>query len=377
MIYRDFQDIKLSNLGFGMMRLPIIDGKSSQIDIELASKMISYAKEHGVNYFDTAWGYHEGMSELAAGEILSQYPRDSYYLASKFPGYDTNNFPKVKEIFEKQLEKCKTEYFDFYLFHNVCDTNIKQYLDPEYGIDEYLCEQKRLGRIKHLGMSHHGTFEAFKAFLEKYGDHIEFCQLQLNYIDWNFQEAKLRVELLKKYNIPIWVMEPLRGGKLAKLNDEEMNKLKNLRPDASAVEWAFRYLQSIADVKVILSGMSTMEQVEDNIRIFEEDKPLNEEETAALYETAASGILAGTLPCTSCRYCTEYCPMELDIPMYMTLYNEEKMNPGTFYIPMALKNISSDKLPTECLACGACEAVCPQMLKISDMMSEFCTFIKK
>lgn len=376
MIYRDFQDLKLSNLGFGMMRLPTLDSKKTEIDMEQLSKMVAYAIEHGVNYFDTAWGYHEGMSELAAGDVLSKYPRDSFYLASKFPGYDTNNFPKVKEIFEKQLEKCKTEYFDFYLFHNVCDTNIEYYLDPKYGVDEYLCEQKRLGRIKHLGMSHHGTFDAFKAFLEKYGDHIEFCQLQLNYIDWDFQEAKLRVELLKKYNIPVWVMEPLRGGKLVKIDDKGMEKLSALRPGASAVEWAFRYLQTIPDVKVILSGMSTMDQIVDNIRIFEEDKPLNDEEMAALYNTASNGILAGTLPCTGCRYCTEYCPMGLDIPMYMVLYNEEKMTPGTHYIKMALRNMPADKLPTVCLGCGACEAVCPQSLKIADMMTEFQGFIK-
>ncbi|MCQ2466730.1 MAG: aldo/keto reductase [Clostridia bacterium] len=376
MIYRDFQDLKLSNLGFGMMRLPTLDSKKTEIDMEQLSKMVAYAIEHGVNYFDTAWGYHEGMSELAAGEVLSKYPRDSFYLASKFPGYDTNNFPKVKEIFEKQLEKCKTEYFDFYLFHNVCDTNIEYYLDPKYGVDEYLCEQKRLGRIKHLGMSHHGTFDAFKAFLEKYGDHIEFCQLQLNYIDWDFQEAKLRVELLKKYNIPVWVMEPLRGGKLVKIDDKGMEKLSALRPGASAVEWAFRYLQTIPDVKVILSGMSTMDQIVDNVRIFEEDKPLNDEEMAALYDTASNGILAGTLPCTGCRYCTEYCPMGLDIPMYMVLYNEEKMTPGTHYIKMALRNMPADKLPTVCLGCGACEAVCPQSLKIADMMTEFQSFIK-
>lgn len=376
MIYRDFQDLKLSNLGFGMMRLPTLNSKKTEIDMEQLSKMVAYAIEHGVNYFDTAWGYHEGMSELAAGEVLSKYPRDSFYLASKFPGYDTNNFPKVKEIFEKQLEKCKTEYFDFYLFHNVCDTNIEYYLDPKYGVDEYLCEQKRLGRIKHLGMSHHGTFDAFKAFLEKYGDHIEFCQLQLNYIDWDFQEAKLRVELLKKYNIPVWVMEPLRGGKLVKIDDKGMEKLSALRPGASAVEWAFRYLQTIPDVKVILSGMSTMDQIVDNIRIFEEDKPLNDEEMAALYDTASNGILAGTLPCTGCRYCTEYCPMGLDIPMYMVLYNEEKMTPGTHYIKMALRNMPADKLPTVCLGCGACEAVCPQSLKIADMMTEFQGFIK-
>lgn len=377
MIYRDFQGMRLSALGFGLMRLPILDGKSSQIDLDKASEMIEYAIINGVNYFDTAWGYHEGMSEIAAGKLLTKYPRDSYYLSSKFPGYDTRNFTKATEIFEKQLEKCQTEYFDFYLFHNVCDTNVDYYLNPEYKVDEYLCEQKRLGRIKHLGMSVHGTLDVLKKFLEKYGDHIEFCQIQLNYVDWDFQDAKSKVELLKEYNIPVWVMEPLRGGKLVTIDSEVKKPLEAMRPGVSAVEWAFRYLQSFKEVTMILSGMSTMEQVKDNIRIFEEDKPLNNEEVAALYGTAANGIMAGTLPCTSCRYCTEYCPMELDIPMYMALYNEEKLNKGTFYIPMALKPVPEEKLPTACLGCGACEAVCPQTIKIADMMKEFCTFIRK
>nr|WP_330363823.1 aldo/keto reductase [Butyrivibrio sp. WCD2001] len=176
--------------------------------------MVDRAMTAGINYYDTAFGYHDGNSEIVMGEILSGYPRDSYYIATKFPGYDLSNMPKVKEIFEKQLEKTGMEYFDFYLFHNVCEMNINQYLDPKYGIFDYLMEHKKNGRIKHLGFSCHGEYEVLKRFLDAYGEHMEFCQLQLNYLDWKFQKAEDKVKLLNDMNIPVWVMEPLRGGKL-------------------------------------------------------------------------------------------------------------------------------------------------------------------
>ena len=222
MIYKDFQDLKLSALGLGAMRLPVTDGKDGQIDETATAEMVKYAMDNGINYYDTAWGYHEGQSELVMGRVLSKYPRDSFYLASKFPGYDLENMPKVKEIFEKQLEKCQVEYFDFYLFHNVCEMNIDAYLDPQYGIYDYLMEQKKNGRIRHLGFSAHAECDVMKRFLEAYGEHMEFCQLQINYIDWNFQKAKDKVELLKEWNIPVWVMEPVRGGKLASLVEAQI-----------------------------------------------------------------------------------------------------------------------------------------------------------
>ncbi len=203
MIYQDFQDLHLSALGLGAMRLPVTDGDNAQIDFAAAEEMIDYAKENGINYFDTAWGYHGGNSELVVGKALGKYPRESFYLATKFPGYDLANMPKVKEIFEKQLEKCGVDYFDFYLFHNVCEMNIDAYLDEKYGIFEYLMEQKKNGRIRHLGFSAHGDYDVMKRFLEAYGDNMEFCQIQLNYIDWTFQDAKAKVELLDSYNIPV------------------------------------------------------------------------------------------------------------------------------------------------------------------------------
>ena len=184
MIYKTFQDLKLSALGMGCMRLPTIGGNDAQIDEQAAAEMVDYAMAHGVNYYDTAWGYHDGNSETVLGRALAKYPRDRFYLATKFPGYDLSNMDKVQEIFEKQLEKCGVDYFDFYLFHNVCEMNIDAYLDPKYGILDYLLEQKKNGRIRHLGFSAHGSYDVMKRFLDAYGAHMEFCQIQLNYIDW-------------------------------------------------------------------------------------------------------------------------------------------------------------------------------------------------
>lgn len=373
MIYKDYQDMKLSALGMGAMRLPVIEGDDARIDEEAAKEMVAYAMEKGINYYDTAWGYHSGNSELVMGRILKEYPRESFYLATKFPGYDLSNMPKVEEIFEKQLEKCQTEYFDFYLFHNVCEMNIDGYLNEEYGIYKYLMEQKKNGRIKHLGFSAHGSYDIMKRFLEAYGESMEFCQIQLNYLDWTFQDAKAKVELLKEYKIPVWVMEPVRGGMLANLKEENSKKLKVLRPDESTVAWAFRFLQTIPEVVVTLSGMSSFEQMKENIETFETDKPLNEEEMKAIGEVADSMIRGTAVPCTACHYCTSHCPQQLDIPMLLSLYNEHSVSGGGFLAPMALMAVPAEKQPAACVGCRSCEAVCPQQIKISETLADFVT----
>ena len=371
MIYREFQDLKLSMLGMGAMRLPVIGGDDGRIDEEQAAAMVDYAMEHGVNYYDTAWGYHNGQSELVMGRALKSYPRESFYLATKFPGYDLANMDKVEEIFEKQLEKCGVEYFDFYLFHNVCEMNIDAYLDPKYGIHEYLMKQKQAGRIRHLGFSAHGSYEVMKRFLEAYGQDMEFCQIQLNYIDWSFQEAERKLELLKEYGLPVWVMEPLRGGRLAALFEADERTLKELRPEEGVPAWAFRFLQTIPEVTVILSGMSDMQQLQENIRTFETDKPLNEGEMQALLKIAEGMVKKIALPCTACHYCVSHCPKGLDIPGLLALYNEHCFTGGGFIAPMALSAVPEDKLPSACIGCRSCEAVCPQQIRISEAMADF------
>ena len=371
MIYKEFQDIRLSSLGFGMMRLP--GGcDNPQIDEAQTAEMIDYAIRNGVNYFDTAWGYHQGNSERVAGKLLSQYSRESYYLASKFPGYDVSNFGHVEEIFEEQLKKCRTEYFDFYLLHNIYEKNIDAYLDDAtYHTVSYLLEQKARGRIRHLGFSAHGEYEVMERFLAAYGDKMEFCQIQLNYLDWHFQKADKKVELLNRHNIPIWVMEPLRGGRLASLPEDAASKLKALRPEETVPGWAFRFLQSIPGVTMVLSGMSDLPQMKENIATFSEDKPLSNEELDALVGIADDMVRGGILPCTACRYCTSYCPQGLDIPRLLALYNEHTFTGGGFLAPMAVEALPEDKRPSACVSCRSCEAVCPQQIKISEAMAAF------
>ena len=371
MVYKNFQDLKLSALGMGAMRLPVIDGDDGNIDVEASDKMVAYAMEHGVNYYDTAWGYHNGNSELVIGSALSKYSREKFYLATKFPGYDLSNMDKVEAIFEEQLKKCKVEYFDFYLFHNVCEMNIDAYLDPKYGIYDYLVKQRENGRIRHLGFSAHGSYDVMKRFLEAYGEKMEFCQIQLNWLDWSFQDAKAKVELLREYHLPIWVMEPLRGGKLAALSQDDAQKLTKLRPDEGVPAWAFRFLQSIDDVTVILSGMSDMEQLQDNIRTFETEKKLNENEMNTLLSIADEMVKQNNLPCTACRYCTSHCPKGLNIPSLLELYNEHNLTGGGFIAPMALMAVPEDKQPSACVGCRSCEAVCPQQIKISEALADF------
>lgn len=371
MLYKEFQGLKLSALGMGCMRLPVLDGDDARVDQAAVDAMTDCAMEQGINYYDTAWGYHSGNSERAIGKALARYPREQFYLADKFPGYDLSNMGKVREIFEEQLKKCGVDYFDFYLFHNVCEMNIDAYLAPQYGILDYLLEQKKNGRIRHLGFSCHGAMPVLKRFLEAYGAHMEFCQLQLNYIDWEFQDCKAKVELLEQYHIPVWVMEPLRGGRLARLSEEEAAPLKAMRPEETVPAWAFRFLQSVPGVTVILSGMSNLDQMKENLATFQEEKPLSSAEMDKLLETARGMTGKTALPCTACHYCVSHCPQGLDIPSLLALYNEHSFTGGGFLAPMALSAIPADKQPGACIGCRSCEAVCPQQLKISEAMADF------
>ncbi len=370
MIYKQFADLSLSALGLGCMRLPVIDGDSARIDEEKSREMVAYAMKNGINYYDTAWGYHGGMSEIVMGKILRDYPRDSFYLASKFPGYELDNHGKIAEIFPRQLEKCQVKYFDFYLIHSVTEANIDRYLDPQYGTLSYVLEQKKNGRIRHLGFSFHGNAEVMRRFLEVYGDYMEFGQLQLNWLDWSFQDAKTMVAILKERSIPVWVMEPVRGGSLATLTPEQTEDLKRLRPDASTVEWAFRFLQTIPEVTVTLSGMSNFDQLRENIATFSEEKPLNDTEWGTLMRFAEEKRGSKTLACTACRYCVDYCPQSLNIPYLISLYNETVYSGGTVVTRRGIAALKEDQHPASCIGCGACAEVCPQGIKIPDMMRE-------
>lgn len=312
------------------------------------------------------------------GIALNRHARDEFMIATKFPGYDVNNMDKVEEIFEKQLEKTGMEFFDFYLIHNVCEKNIDEYLDPKFGIMDYLLKQKKAGRIRHLGFSVHGDIACMTRFLEAYGKDMEFCQIQLNYLDWTFQDARGKVELLNKWSLPVWVMEPVRGGKLAQIPAEDEARLKAARPDETVVQWCFRFIQGIAEVKVCLSGMSNFEQVKQNIDTFSEDKPLTASEREILQGVADDMLGRGTVPCTACRYCTEYCPMGLDIPKLLEMYNQNVVTGEKDFISnMYVGTLSEDKRPSACIGCGACAAVCPQQIDIPGTMAKFCERLGK
>lgn len=365
MIYSDFKGLKLSRLGFGAMRLPMI---GNEIDEEQVARMVDLAMERGVNYFDTAYPYHGGESERVLGRVLASYPRESYYLATKFPGHQLASSYNPAQIFEEQLEKCGVDYFDFYLLHNVYDKSMPTYLDPRWGILDYFVEQQKKGRIRHLGFSTHGTVEWMEEFLNRCGEHMEFCQIQLNYLDWTLQRAEEKCSLLARHNIPIWVMEPLRGGKLAALSPENEAKLKALRPQEGVPAWAFRWLQGIDNVKVILSGMSTYAQMQDNVNTFEQCAPLNEEENQALMDVAES--LKNSVPCTGCRYCCDGCPMGLDIPRILASYNDFRYA-ASFNAYMWLEGEPEDKRSSACIGCGKCAQICPQGIDIPGAMKDF------
>ena len=371
MIYKNCNGVALSALGMGCMRLPQKSDNSADIDEAALAEMVDLAISSGVNYFDTAWVYHHGKSEEFMGRALSKYPRESFYLATKFPGFSVDFWGRGKEIFEEQLCRCGVDYFDYYLIHNVSEGNIDAYLDTEkYGDVEYMIGEKKAGRIKHLGFSTHGTLATMKRFLDKYAPEMEFCQIQLNYLDYKLQSAKEKIELVRSYGLGVWVMEPVRGGRLANLEPEYVAKLEALRPGVSGPEWAFRFLQSIPDVIVTLSGMSNMEQLQQNIQTFSEEKLLTPEEWQALMEIADDMIAKKTLPCTACRYCTPYCAQGLDIPHLIALYNAQMYPERAGEVKAEIAAMPEEQKPTACIGCQACESVCPQNIKISEMMTE-------
>jgi len=368
MIYRSFQDKKLSMLGFGCMRLPEKDG---QIDIAQVGKMTEYALKHGVNYFDTAYPYHAGMSERVMGEVLSKYPRNSYYLADKFPGHQIMESYEPEDLFEEQLRRCKTDYFDFYLLHNVYENSLQTYLDPHWGILEYFIEQRKNGRIKHLGFSTHAQLETLEKILDTIGEDMEFCQIQLNYLDWTLQDGKQKYELLTSRGIPVWVMEPVRGGKLANFKDD---RLTALRADSSTASWGFRFLQELPNVTMILSGMSNEEQMLDNVHTFTEQWPISLEEKQLLLDIAEE--MKNVIPCTGCRYCCDGCPMGLDIPTMMSICSDIRFAPVVNSV-MMLQSAPEDKRPSACIACGRCTQVCPQGIDIPAVMKELTERMEK
>lgn len=363
MIYKNFCEDKLSMLGMGCMRFPC--DEKGEVDLAETAELIDMCIKNGVNYFDTAWFYHDGKSEEIMGELLAKYDRSSYKLATKMPWTDIKSKADVEKIFATQLEHTRAGYFDYYLIHNVSEDTIDVFNNEEYGIVDFLYEQKKAGVIRHLGFSTHGSIPLMEEFIVKHKDKLEFCQIQLNWLDWTLQNAKEKVELLHKHGLAIWVMEPVRGGKLASLAESDENILKTFRPDDSIASWAFRFLQDIDGVTMILSGMSSRQQVMDNIKTFSQEKPLSDSERKAVLDIADRILSKKLMTCTSCRYCIPQCPKELDIPKLLRIYND------VYIMGRELTDMEHAVKSRECIGCGMCEKKCPQKIKISEFIRDF------
>ncbi len=355
MIYRLLAGERVSWLGLGGMRLPT-RGLLRSIDEARATEMVCRAYELGIRYFDTAWFYHLGHSETFLGSVLSRFDRESWSIATKyyFPG-----FPNVRKVFEAQLRRVKVSYFDFYLLHSLRDAYVDHYFLK--GRLEYLLAQQCAGRIKHLGFSSHLSPSKLEQVASMRS--WDFAQIQLNYYDWYFGTAREEYEILRAYNIPIVVMEPLRGGTLAQLTSQAEVPLRALHPSWEPYEWAFRWLHGLEGIKVILSGMSTRSQVENNVAIFEREQPLTAHEQSALAQSCGAMHEYLAAPCTACGYCKELCPEKLDIPRIMDAYNE-------WHAQGISPEHDVQRAIDACRTCGACAPRCPQSIAIPELIAQ-------
>lgn len=371
MLYKDFKGDKISALGMGNMRLPAQgEGEDKTIDDDAARAVIDRVYELGINYYDTAYMYHNGESEnFLRRALVERYPRESYFLADKLPGMMMlSGEPTAKELFEKQLQKCGVDYFDFYLLHNLNEKDISVYESAEANVLPYLLEQKKAGRIRHLGFSCHAKPETLAGFLDRH-DCFEFVQLQLNYLDWEIGQAHELYDIVVAHGLKVWVMEPCRGGRLASLSPEADAILKKAAPERSIASWAFRWVKSLPAVQVVLSGMNTIAMTEDNAAVFSADEPFSADEQKALAEAIKIFCEKNQLPCTRCRYC-DGCPQELEIPELIALYNDYLLNGDGKFLAMKVSQLPEDKQPQNCVACGACAEKCPQNIDIPGVMSK-------
>lgn len=352
-------DLTLPLLGFGMMRLPRISPEKPDIDYAVAEQQIARALEAGCNYFDTAYFYHDGLSEKCVGDLLSKHPRSSYLLADKMPVRALKKEEDVERIWNEQLEKCKTDYFDFYLLHNL---NRDRWEDVKrFHVYEFLKKKQEEGKIRKLGFSFHDKPEVLKIIAEAHP--WDFAQIQLNYLDWTLYRSKEQYEILTKLGIPVIVMEPLRGGALASLNPEATKIFKLADPDASVASWAMRYAASLPNVLCVLSGMTLPEHLEDNIKTFSDFKPLDDADREVVRKALEASRKNAAVPCTDCRYCMP-CPAGVDIPRIFGLYNQAKAAGNVSQFKRNYMQMPEDERASACVECGACLKKCPQKIQI-------------
>ena len=362
MFYKDFKGNKISTLGLGVMRLPSANGDPDKIDRVEGAKIIHRAIELGINYFDTAHIYQKTDSERFLGEVLKQYPRESYYLATKLYGSPTRD---IRQPFAQQLERLQTDYVDFYLLHSLDDETFPIYTDPKLGYIEFLQEMRAAGKIRYLGFSTHIAPEKLEQFL-RYFDGFDMALMQLNYVDWELLNGKRQYEILTEHGLPVWIMEPMKGGRLATLNEAACDILKQAAPERSVPSWGFRYLMGLENIQTVLSGMGSIEMLQDNAATFHEHKPLDAQEQAILAQAREAFIGDLGVPCSGCRYCCDNCPEGLDIPLLIRAYNEKSISGKTWRIT----GLADTKGPEYCLQCGACMKHCPQKINIPVVMEK-------
>lgn len=361
----------VSLLGFGCMRLPLVDEEKQEINFAAAEAMIDRALAAGVNYFDTAFMYHKGNSEKFLGKALARHPRESFYLADKLPVWNVKTPEDVDSLFAKQLARCNVSHFDFYLVHSLTRNYYRIF--QQHNVYDKLRNMKEDGRIGHLGFSFHDSAEVLEKIVT--GHQWDFVQIQLNYIDWETCDAKGLYAVLEKHNLPAVIMEPVRGGALATLTDKALEILKKAEPGASAASWAIRYAASLPGVMTVLSGMSAMEQLEDNLKTMTPFRPLSKEEYAVLEDAATAYKAAGAIPCTGCRYCMD-CPSGVDIPRVFAMYNHYKANKSRVHFMNNHQTLRESEQSKNCIACGACVERCPQAINIPEHMAEITAFIE-
>lgn len=362
MFYKDFKGNKISALGFGVMRLPEDPENPAAFDRAEGQRIIDRAMELGVNYFDTAHIYQKTDSEKFLGEALKKYPRESYYLATKFYGSPKRD---IRKTFFEQLGRLQTDYIDFYLLHCLEENTFDLYTDPQRDYLGFLRQMRAEGRIRYLGFSTHASPKMLEKFLS-YDDGFDMALMQLNYVDWELLDAKGQYEILTAHNIPVWVMEPLKGGRLATLNEAACGILREAAPERSIASWGFRWLMGLPNVQTVLSGMGSVDMVEDNCTTFHEYKPLDAEGQAALENARAAFIDDLGVPCSACRYCCDNCPEGLDIPLLIRYYNEKSLGGEAWKIP----GLENTKGAEHCLQCGACMEHCPQKIQIPEIMAK-------
>ena len=363
---KEFENLK--KLGFGMMRFPRKDG---QIDKDELRLMVDEFLAHGYKYFDTAYVYDDGGSEEMVGELLSfRHPRESFYLATKMPAKILNVPEDMETAFNLQLARTKAGYFDFYLLHAIGRGNIETF--DKMGAWEFMQQKKREGLIKHAGFSFHDSAEMLDEVLTAHPE-VEFVQLQINYADWDDPKVQSRLcyEVAGKHNKPIIIMEPVKGGNLAGMGDEIRKVFTDAAPDKSVASWAVRFAASLEGVLVMLSGMSDLAQVKDNLATFDDFKPLSDNETAVINQVQKMLSEVETIPCTRCKYCVSGCPSNINIPGILGVLNEHALYQNAVREKGHYQWVTNQSgKASDCVECGQCETQCPQHIDIVNQLKK-------